>query len=103
MQRFLIKVPDRLGWTRGSTRCRIPDVLSNHGKGKKNIWPKGDRELGKQDSERVLQKTGVFIAVGSGKIVYNIFLHASILIYNTNFLLLCVLPYQGYVEAAAIK
>ena len=26
-----------LGWTRGSTRCRIPDVLSNHGKGKKNI------------------------------------------------------------------
>ena len=79
-----------LGWTRGSTRCRIPDALSNHGKGKKNVWPKGDRGLGKQDSEKVLQKTGVFIAVGSGKIVYNIFIHASILIYNTNSLLLCL-------------
>lgn len=82
-----------LGWTRGSTRCRIPDELSNHGKGKKSAWPKGDRGLGKQDSERVLQGTGVFIAVGSGKIVYIIFIHASISIYNTNSLILCVLLY----------
>ena len=30
-----------LGWTRGSTRCRIPDVLSNHGKGNKKCLAKG--------------------------------------------------------------
>jgi hypothetical protein len=58
-----------LGWTSGSTRCRIPAELSNHGKGSKKVWPKGDRGLGKQGSEVVLEKTGVFIPAGSGKIL----------------------------------
>ena len=31
-----------LGWTSGSTRCRIPAELSSHGKGSRKIWPKGD-------------------------------------------------------------
>jgi hypothetical protein len=63
-----------LGWTRGSTRCRIPAALSNHGKGSRKIWPKGDRGHGKQDSETVLQKIGVFIQAVSGNCLYYIFI-----------------------------
>jgi hypothetical protein len=63
-----------LGWTRGSTRCRIPAALSNHGKGGRKIWPKGDRGLGKQDSETVLQKICVFIQAGSSNCLYYIFI-----------------------------
>ena len=57
-----------LGWTRGaSTRCRIPPSLSNHGK-KKGKWPKGERGIGKNESEMLLRKTGIFLPVGSGKV-----------------------------------
>ena len=59
-----------VGWKRGSSRCRVPAALSNHGKGSRKTWPMGDRGLGKQDSELVLQKTGVFVQVGSGKILF---------------------------------
>ena len=38
-------------------------------KGSKKVWPKGDRGLGKQGSKVVLEKTGVFIPAGSGKIL----------------------------------
>ena len=56
-----------LGWTRGaSTRCRVPASLSNHGK-KKGNWPKGERGIGKTESEMLLRWTGVFVQVGSGK------------------------------------
>ena len=59
-----------LGWTKGSnTRCRVPEVLSNHGKGGKT-WPKSDREIGKGDSQIILEKTGVFLQVGSGKLTF---------------------------------
>lgn len=57
------------GWTRGATRCRRPHALSNHGKGRNKTWPKGDRGLGKHESEVVLRKTGVFVQPGSGKIL----------------------------------
>ena len=57
------------GWTRGATRCRLPLALSNHGKGRNKTWPKGDRGLGKHESEVVLRKTGVFVQPGSGKIL----------------------------------
>jgi hypothetical protein len=58
-----------VGWTRGaSTRCRIPPVLSNHGKTKKS-WPKGDRGLGKLQSELLLRDNGVFLQAGSGNLV----------------------------------
>ena len=31
-----------LGWSRGfSTRCRVPEGICNHGKGK-GTWPKGE-------------------------------------------------------------
>ncbi|KAJ7363129.1 hypothetical protein OS493_011404 [Desmophyllum pertusum] len=50
------------GWSRGTnTRCRVPALLSNHGKTSKT-WPKCDRGIGKSDS----QKTGIFLQVGSG-------------------------------------
>ena len=57
-----------LGWTRGSsTRCRVPSEISNHGKSHRS-WPKGDRGIGKRDSQIILMKTGVFLQVGSGKL-----------------------------------
>ena len=62
-----------LGWTRASTRCRIPPALSNHGEGRSKIWPKGDRGVGKEDSEMVLRLTGVFIQTGSGKVSITLF------------------------------
>lgn len=56
-----------LGWSRGSnTRCRVPALLSNHGK-KSKTWPKCDRGIGKSEAEIILQKTGIFLQVGSGK------------------------------------
>ena len=37
-------------WTRGGgTRCRVPQVISDHGKSK-GVRPKGDRGLGKKES-----------------------------------------------------
>lgn len=54
-----------LGWTRKSTRCRVPVQISNHGKGKRT-WPKGERGIGKRDTQLILKRTGVFIQAGSG-------------------------------------
>ena len=57
-------------WTRGgSTRCRVPQVISGHGKSR-DTWPKGDRGIWKQDSKMIFQNTGVFVAPGSGNCVY---------------------------------
>ena len=56
-----------LGWSRGSSaRCRVPAEIFGHGKGK-GLWPKGERGLGKNESEAVLRKTGLLVQVGSGK------------------------------------
>ena len=79
-----------VGWTRGATRCRIPTALSNHGKGHCKTWPQGDRGIGKQDSEMVLRKTGVFIQAGSGKVViqtmvYNLLFTVSLCIIKASF------------------
>ena len=82
-----------LGWTRGSTRCRIPAALSNHGKGSRKIWPKGDRGLGKQDSETVLQKTSVFIQAGSGNCLYYIYIFISCVRQFIHFMCICFVYY----------
>lgn len=59
-----------IGWSRGSsTRCRVPEEISCHGK-EKGVWPKGERGLGKKESEVILQKTGSFVQVGSGKFYF---------------------------------
>ena len=56
-----------LGWTRRSSiRCRVPERISNHVKGK-GVWPKGERGLGKRESDVILPKNDSFIQVGSGK------------------------------------
>ena len=70
-----------LGWKRGSnTRCRMPEVLSNHHKrGKK--WPKRDRGIGKIDAQMILKKTGVFLQVGSGKLTFCILCYFSRTLY----------------------
>ncbi|KAK3732459.1 hypothetical protein QZH41_014902, partial [Actinostola sp. cb2023] len=49
----------------------VPDVeyrlrFSNHVLKSKGNWPKGDRGLGKKESEMLLHKTGMFVQVGSG-------------------------------------
>ena len=63
------------GWTRrSSTRCRVPERISNHGKGK-GVWPKGERGLGKRGSEMILRKTGSFVQVGSGKFYLSFFVY----------------------------
>lgn len=55
-----------VGWTRGSsTRCRVPESISQHGKGTAR-WPKGERGIGKDEAIAILNKTGIFIQVGSG-------------------------------------
>ena len=60
----------RLRWTRGSsTRCRVLERISNHGKGK-GVRPKGERGLGKRESEVILRKTGSFVQVGSDKFYF---------------------------------
>ncbi len=52
-----------LGWSRGaSTRCTVPESISKHGE-----WPKGERGLGKLESEVVFRQTGLLVPVGSGK------------------------------------
>ena len=62
-----------IGWSRGSsTRCRVPQEISNHGKGK-GVWPKGERGLGKKESELILRKTGSFVQVGSGKFYFPLY------------------------------
>lgn len=56
-----------LGWNRGANiRCTIPSEISNHGRKSKKHWPKGERGVGKYESELLLQNTGLFIQVGSG-------------------------------------
>ena len=54
-----------IGWRRGANRCCVPPELSKHAsKGKSR---KADRGIGKSESKAILQRTGVFVPVGSGK------------------------------------
>lgn len=63
-----------LGWTRGgNTRCRVPVEISKHEKAK-GKWPRYERGIGKADSYLILQKTGVFLYVGSGNNTHFLFL-----------------------------
>lgn len=60
-------------WNRGfSTRCRAPAEISNHDKGKGEC-PKGERGLGKKESELILRRTGSFSQVGSGKFYFPLY------------------------------
>lgn len=62
-----------IGWSRGSTiKCRVPQSMSGHGRGKTAKWPKAERGIGKRESAYILKETGIFISVGSGmcKVVF---------------------------------
>ena len=38
-----------IGWSRGSTiKCRVPQSMSRHGRGKTAKWPKAERGIGKR-------------------------------------------------------
>ncbi|KAL9966689.1 hypothetical protein ACROYT_G024801 [Oculina patagonica] len=52
------------GWRRGSQRCQVPEKLSGHSEDRR--WPKAERGLGKRGGKMIHQRTGVFVAVGSG-------------------------------------
>lgn len=55
-----------LSWTRKYlTKCRVPDQISHHGKGKRK-WPKGERGIGKIDAQLILKRTGKLVQPGSG-------------------------------------
>ena len=59
-------------WRRGANRCRVPPGLSEHAsKGKTR---KADRGMGKSESKAILQHTGVFVPVGSGKYTFSFLL-----------------------------
>ena len=51
-------------WRRGSKRCRFPETLPSHAKGKSQ---KADRDINKALSKTILRGTGIFAPVGSGK------------------------------------
>ncbi|KAL9972551.1 hypothetical protein ACROYT_G018879 [Oculina patagonica] len=52
------------GWRCGSQRCQVPEKLSGHSEDRR--WPKAERGLGKRGAKLIYQRTGVFVAVGSG-------------------------------------
>ena len=59
-----------ISWIRGgSTRCRVPQAISGHGKSR-DTWPKGARSIWKHDWKMIFRNTGVFVAPGSGNCVY---------------------------------
>ena len=77
----IFKMPGNLESMTVCPRCRIPLHLSNHGKGRNKTWPKGDRGLGKHESEVVFRKTGVFVQPGSGKILKTQFSQIEVYFY----------------------
>ncbi|XP_044163537.1 uncharacterized protein LOC122947947 [Acropora millepora] len=55
-----------LGWTRGASMpYGVPASLSNLWR-KKGNWPKGERWIGRKESEMLLRRTGLFVQFGSG-------------------------------------
>jgi len=54
-----------ISWRRGAERCRVPKELAEHGK--RGKWPRAERGMSKDFSKTILQSTGVFVPVGSGK------------------------------------
>lgn len=56
-----------LGWYRCSQKCQVPSAISRHDNSNPRKWPKAERGIGKIFSKVILEKTGQFIPVGSGK------------------------------------
>ena len=60
-----------LGWKRSSTRCAIPALLSSYSE-RARERPPAERGLTKLASQTVLNETGLFIPVGTGKSEYTV-------------------------------
>lgn len=56
-----------LSWKRKSSKCIIPVMLSKHSP-LVSKRPKAERGLSKEGSRQVQKETGIFFAVGSGKL-----------------------------------
>ena len=56
-----------IGWRRNSTKCCVPQMLSNHGASRK-----ADRGVSKMVSQRIFETTGKIIPVGSGKLRFKV-------------------------------
>ena len=57
-----------VGWNRGSnSRCRVPQEMSGHGKGRVKSIPEADRGIGKRVLQIVLKMSGKFVQSGFGK------------------------------------
>ena len=61
-----------IAWKRISAKCCIPIILSKHTLNVKER-PKAEQGMSKSGSETVLKETGVFLAVGSGKLVLKLY------------------------------
>ena len=46
----------KLGWTRGTERCRIPPEISEH-RNVRGKWPKADRGINKNFSQIIMKRT----------------------------------------------
>ena len=67
--RYVPNIAQNLASGGFSTQCRVPEGISNHGKGK-GTWPKGERLLGKEECEMILRKTGLVVQVRSGRFLF---------------------------------
>lgn len=54
-----------IGWNRGAQTCRVPQAISHHGERGRKL-PKAERGLSKAGSQKILERTGDFVPVGSG-------------------------------------
>ena len=67
-----------IDWSRGSTiKCRVPQSISGHGRGKIKKWPKAERGIGKGESAMILKESGIFIQVGSGMFKIYFIIHCA--------------------------
>ena len=56
-----------LGWRRNSSKCCVPQILSQHG-----AYRKADRGISKRVSEHIFKTTEMFFPVGSGELCFRL-------------------------------
>ena len=57
-----------VGWNRCSnSRCRVPQEMSGHGKGRVESIPKADKGIGERVSQILLKMSGKFVQSFFGK------------------------------------
>ena len=65
-----------LGWTRGaSTRCRVPQVLSQHGSKNKKDLPKGERGIGNMTPNMCYERLAYLFSVVQVRTCCQVLMH----------------------------